>query len=121
MLERSTIFKIDGQAMYSPSSASVSMEDLEVTAERDANGYLHRQRARQGVRKVSFAYDAMTGEEAAELLEMLTPEFFNLTYCDPELGVHTIQCYCAKKDGEPYSAVLYGGLWRNVKFNCIER
>ena len=51
MLKQSEIYAIDSEALYEPSAVSVSMEDLEVSAERDANGYLHRERARQGVRK----------------------------------------------------------------------
>lgn len=54
MLKLSEIYAIDGEALYEPSAAPVSMEDLEISAERDANGYLHRERARQGARKVSF-------------------------------------------------------------------
>ena len=121
MLKTSEIYAINGQAIYEPSAAPVSMEDLEVTAERDANGYLHRERARQGVRKVSFTYEVMTQEELSETLKMLTAVYFNLTYLDPEKGIATIECYCSKKDGDLYSAFYYGGLWRNVKFNCVER
>lgn len=121
MLKQSEIYAIDGEALYNTSSVSVSMEDLEVSAERDANGYLHRERARQGVRKVSFTYEVMTQEELSETLKKLKPEYFHLTYLDPERGVTTIECYCSKKDSELYSAVYYNGLWRNVKFNCVER
>lgn len=121
MLQTSEIYKINGKAMPSPTAAAVNMEDLEVSAERDANGYLHRERARQGVRKVSFTYNVMTQEELSALLKMLTPVFFDLTYLDPIDGVKTIEAYCAKKDTELISAVLYNGLYRNVKFNCVER
>ena len=80
MLKQSEIYAIDGEALYNTSSVSVSMEDLEVSAERDANGYLHRERARQGVRKVSFTYEAMTQEELSQTLKRLKPEYYNLTY-----------------------------------------
>lgn len=121
MLKTSEIYKINSSELPEPSTSSVGMEDLEISAERDANGYLHRERAREGVRKVSFTYEVMTQEELSVVLKMLQPVYFDLTYLDPERGVSTIECYCAKKDGELYSALFYNGLWRNVKFNCIER
>lgn len=107
--------------MPSPSSASVSSTDLELDAYRDANGYTHRERARQGVRKVNFSYDVLDQEWMQKLLPLLRSEYFSLTYYDPEYGKHTIQAYCTTKDSELYSAVFYNGLWRNVQFNCIER
>lgn len=121
MLKKSEICKIDGWEMYEPSAISVGSEDLEISAERDANGYLHRERARQGVRKVSISYDAMTQEELSETLKRLQPVYIQLDYPDPERGVATIECYCAKKNSDLYSAIFYNGLWRNVKFNCVER
>lgn len=121
MSKLSEVFKINGKAIYEPSSFSVGMEDLELSAERTADGILHRERVRTGVRKVSIGYNTLTQEEISDLLPMLTPEFFSLTYPDPETGTATIECYCAKKDSELYSRIFYNGLWRNIKFNCIER
>lgn len=104
-----------------PQTYSVNMEDLETSAERTADGILHRQRARQGVRKLSFGYTVITQESYSKLLKMLKPEFINLQYFDPENGISTIECYCSTKQGELYGRYFYGGLWRNVTFNCIER
>ncbi len=121
MIELSNIYKIDGTPMPSPTAASVGIEDLETSAYRDAQGYLHRERAREGVRKVSFSYDALTQDEYSDLIDLLSPVYFDLTYYDPQLGAVTKECYCSKKEGNLYSAVLYNGLYRDVKFNCIER
>ena len=121
MVANSEIYSIGGYRLPSPTSASVSVEDLELSAYRDAIGRVHRERARQGVRKVSFSYDILTQEELSELLPHLSATFFRLTYLDPEYGKHTIECYCSQKSGDLYSAILYNGLWRNVQFNCIER
>lgn len=119
--ELSDIWEIDGKSMPTPQTYSVSMEDLEISAERTADGILHRQRARQGVRKVSFGYTAITQDAYSRLLKMLKPEFIDLQYLDPERGISTIECYCSTKGGELYNAYMYDGLWRNVTFNCIER
>ncbi len=121
MLELSEIWKIDGKSIFQPSGHIVSMEDLETSAERTADGILHRERARQGVRKVGFSYDLITQEELSQLIPMLAPEFIKLTYLDPEYGIHTIEAYCSRKQSELYSAVFYNGLWRAVQFNVIER
>ena len=121
LLPYSEIYKINGKPIFSPTSASVSIEDLETSAERTADGTLHRERARQGVRKISFTYDRLTQEEMQLLIPMLSPVFFELTYLDPEKGTNTITCYCASKSSDLYSAVFYDGYWMSVKFNCIEK
>ena len=121
MLPLSSIYKINGTPIPSPTEASVSIEDLEVDAYRTADGVLHRERARQGVRKVSFKYDILTQSEYASLLTQLSPLFFELTYLDPQRGASTIECYSSKKEGSLYSALLYNGLYRDITFNCIER
>lgn len=121
LLPYSEIYKINGKPIFSPTSASVSIEDLETSAERTADGTLHRERARQGVRKISFTYDRLTQEEMQLLIPMLSPVFFELTYLDPENGTNTITCYCASKSSDLYSAVFYDGYWMSVKFNCIEK
>lgn len=120
MAKKSTLCKIDGVAMPDPTAITVALEDLEASAERDATGRLHRERVRQGVRKVSFTYDVLAAEDYAALLALLAPAFFSLTYPDPT-GERTIEAYCAKKDGALVSGTLYGGCWRGVKMNCIER
>lgn len=120
-ITKSEIYVINGYKPPSPASASVSMTDLELSAERDANGYVHRERARQGVRTVSFSYDVLDQANVQKILAAMRPAFFSLTYLDPEYGKHTIQCYASKKDADPYSAIFFNGLWRNLKFNCIER
>ena len=121
LLPYSEIYKINGKPIFSPTSSSVSIEDLETSAERTADGTLHRERARQGVRKISFTYDRLTQEEMQLLIPMLSPVFFELTYLDPEKGTNTITCYCSSKSSDLYSAVFYGGYWMGVKFNCIEK
>lgn len=120
-LPLSNVWKIDGKAIFQPSTFSVSLEDLEVSAERTADGMLHRERARQGVRKVSLAYDAISQEQIAILIPKLEPVYFDLTYPDPQEGIKTIECYCSTKSAELYSLVFYNGLWRGLQFNCIER
>lgn len=57
MLKQSEIYAIDVEALCEPSATSVSMEDLEVSAVRDANGYLHRERARQRRRPLRYQDD----------------------------------------------------------------
>ena len=116
----SEVYKIDGVAMPGPTAVSVSREDLETEAYRDAAGRLHRDRARAAVRKVSFTYDLLDQEELLALTRMLSPVFFQLTYLDAE-GARTIEAYCAKLPAELLSSAHYGGLWRGVKFSCIER
>lgn len=116
----SDILKIDGVPLLSPTSYSVSMEDLELNSARTADGILHRDYARKGMRKVSLSYEVLTQQEMEELLPLVQKDSFQLTYQDPQYGVHTITCYCAAQGGQLSNAVLYQGLYHSVTLDCIQ-
>ena len=117
----STVFKIDGDPIYEPSSALVSIEPIHGEGSgRTEDGTMHTEIISLGKRKIEIRYNVLTQDELSTLLGKITKQYYNFTYQDPKDGVKTIECY-----GTPVTQDLYGlfynGLWQNVSFSCIER
>jgi hypothetical protein len=123
MRKLSTVWKINGQAIYTPDvDTKVEIESLVgESSGRTDDGIMHIDWIRTQIRKVYIKYSAMTKEEMAFMLNLVQGKEYTLTYEDPILGVNTINCYTSNSSAELYSAVLHNGLWRNVTFNCIEK
>lgn len=118
----SDTWKINGRPIYEPSQdTQIDYESLSAEGSgRNANGIMKNKFIRSLITKVSFTYPALTSEQVGEILSLVQGQEFDLTYPDPIYGVRTIHCYCATSGTKIYSSVLYGGLHRDVKFNCIE-
>ncbi len=123
MRKLSTIYKINGQAIYDPDfDAQVDLDSLVGEGSgRTDDGIMHIEWIRPEIRKVYIKYSALTDAEIADILSKVQGKEYTLTYKDPILGIHTIDCYTSNSSALLYSAVLYNGLWRNVTFNCIEK
>lgn len=123
MRQLSAVWKINGQAIYTPDiDTKVEIESLVgESSGRTDDGIMHIDWIRPEIRKVYIKYSAMTKEEMAFMLNLVQGKEYTLTYEDPILGVNTINCYTSNSSADLYSAVLYNGLWRNVTFNCIEK
>jgi hypothetical protein len=123
-LPDSNIWKIDGVPIPSPSSFSLQSEHLQSSGERTADGILHKETVRYNVvAGASFSYDVISQEQMQEILDLVSQEkeYFELTYFDFRKGIRTITCYSNSISAELYNAVLYNGLWTDLKFTCIER
>lgn len=123
MRQLSTVWKINGQAIYTPDiDTKVEIESLVgESSGRTDDGIMHIDWIRTEIRKVYIKYSAMTKAEMAFILNLVQGKEYTLTYEDPILGVNTINCYTSNSGAELHSAVLFNGLWRNITFNCIEK
>ncbi len=116
-------YRISGTAIPDPSKATVSINPLhgEATGRTD-DGTMHTELISTGKRKVELSYDAIPTEQLSAICRLLMVQYFTFSYPDdPVEGAKTIECYGPTISQELYSGVLYNGLWRNVKFSCIER
>lgn len=120
----SETWKINGKPIYAPDpDTSISRTKLaDENSGRSDDGMMHINYIRTGMHKVEIKYSALSAEEWKYMLDLLdeSPEEMALTYLDPQNGVSTIRCYSGDDAGSLYSSVLYGGLYRNCTFNCIE-
>lgn len=118
----SDLYKINGQPIYAPDrGCKVQFESGAAEGSGRTDDFvMHITWVRRIMRKVYMTYSAMTDEEIAFILDKVQGKEYTLTYKDPILGIHTINCYTANSEMDLWSGVYLGGLWRNVTFNCIE-
>lgn len=122
-MRMSDLWKVNGYPIPEP-SYDLAFEYTSLSAEgsgRRADGYMHNVFVRTRLAKVSIRYAALTKEALSYILDLVQGREFELTYPDPLSGTtRTMTCICAESRGKYYSAVLYGGLYRDVTFNCVE-
>lgn len=120
----SGLYKIGSTAIPDPSSVKASISPLQGEATgRTDDGIFHSEIISLGKRKLILQYDVLPKNQMNVLISLLMQQYFNFTYPDDmeESGSKTIECYGVPLEADLYSGVLYGGLWRNLKFSCIER
>jgi len=117
----SSIYKINNVAIPEPSECSVDVYPLHgEDSGRTADGKMHTT-VISVKRKVDLTYKYISQSELSTLLTKLNVQYYNLTYRDPIDGAKAIECYGTDLTQVMHHAVLYNGLWRDVKISCIER
>lgn len=118
----SDTWKINGTPIYEPSlDTEITYESLSAEGSgRNAQGVMKNKFVRERITKVGIKYGALTSEQVGFIIGLVQGKSFALTYPDPMNGIRTIQCYCATSSTKLYTSVLYGGLHRDITFNCIE-
>lgn len=114
-------FSVNGTAIPDPSSFSGKESDLDTMGERDATGYLHRNRVATK-HPLSLEYANMPWEVIKTLCPLLMTDKFTFVYPNPfsSSGTTTIEAYAGDRD---FSAVWMptDGVWiGNLKVSIIE-
>ena len=113
-------FKVESKAIPDPSSFSGKESDLDSMGERDAKGYLHRNRVATK-HPLSLEYKNISWDTILEISALLKKAKFKFTYPDPwNGGSKTITAYVGDRD---FTAVWSpeGKEWiGNLKFSVIE-
>ena len=119
-------FAINGVAIPDPSSYSYASQSLDVSAERDTTGLLHRKMVETKY-NVSFSWNAMDYPTATSILQAVAGESFTLTFPCPEIpysqngGLYTGKYYCGDRKVEVLKAQGTKDLWIvSMSFDCIE-
>lgn len=116
------MIKINGVKMPTPTSFSVTISDISSeNSKRNARGDMLIDRVTTK-RKIEMEWEYITLEDMSLTLKLVKDIFFLVEYPDPEegklitktfyVGDRTIPMYYIR-DGRP--------IWKNVKFNFIER
>jgi hypothetical protein len=112
--------KINGVDLPSPSEYAVGIQDIS-KAERNANGTMIIERVATK-RKIELSWKYLDKDQLAQVLNAVSPVFFEVTYIDPQdNGIMTGTFYCGDrkcgmldyKNGVPR--------YKDVQFNLIER
>ena len=114
-------FKINGTAIPDPAAFSGKESDLDTLGERDATGYLHRNRVATK-HPLNLEYKNIYWSQIQEICSLMTADKFQFTFPDPfsATGTTTIDAYVGDRD---FTSVYNptGGIWiGNLKFSVIE-
>ena len=111
---------LNGTDMPPPASFSVVLQDLDSdSTKRNEQGVLQRDRVRQGVRKLSCKWTALSFSDAAMVLGATVPDAFNATYIDPATGGYRSATVYVGDRSSDMQATATGQRW-NISFDLIE-
>lgn len=113
-------FSVDGIPIPDPSVFTGAESDLDTMGERDATGYLHRNKVATKY-PLKLEYSNISWDTIMEICPLLRKAKFRFTFPSPFLGgFQTIDAYVGDRDFEcvwkPYGSVGVG----NLKFSVIE-
>lgn len=87
---------------------------------RTLDGEMHRKRI-TSKRKMSVTCKRMTTDQIQALCAALAPEYVDVTYLDPELGVVTKTFYSSQLTSAVWGCVGETTYWDNAQFSLIEK
>ena len=113
-------FALNGLAIPDPTGFSGAESDLDTMGERDATGYLHRNKVATKY-PLKLEYSNVPWEWIMDLCPMLRHDKFQFTFPDPFNGGHsTIDAYVGDRDFEAVWAPEGGIYIGTLKFSVIE-
>lgn len=114
------LIKINGVDIPSPSSYNVGIYDIS-EAERNANGTIIIERIATK-RKIELGWNMLTQNETSRLLSLVSEIFFSVEYSDPQSGGNKAGVfYCGDRSAPMVSFANGNPIYKDVKFNLIER
>ena len=108
------MIRINGVEMPSPTVFGVGISDIsseDMLIDRVATK-----------RKIELSWDFISFEDMSKLLKLVKDVFFKVSYPDPQEGYIITKTFYVG-DRNTYVAVVKDGkpVWKDVKFNLIER
>ena len=116
-------FKVNGRPLPDPSGFSGETSDLDVSAERDATGLLHRDRVATKI-PVQLTYTNITWDMCQAILSLVNVSSFSFTFPDPNTGALRTGTYYV--GNRKWDAVWLpagensAGWYANLSFSVIE-
>ena len=115
--------KVNNVSLKDPATYKPSIQDIDASANRNAAGYLCRDRVAVK-RKLELTWNALTAAEMATLLSAVTDQFFSCTYIDPLTATwRTCQMYVGDRSTSAayYNASTGAYIYDSLSMNFIER
>lgn len=114
-------FKIGETALPDPASFSGKESDLDTMGERDATGYLHRNRVATK-HPMNVEWKNVPWGKIQEMCGLMMSDKFTFSYPNPfsATGVTTIQAYAGDRDFTAVWSPQYGEWVGNLKVSIIE-
>lgn len=113
-------FAVNGIPIPDPSVYTGAESDLDTMGERDATGYLHRNRVATK-HPLKIEYQNISWDTIMTICPLLREDKFRFTFPDPfDGGMRTIDAYVGDRDFECVWKPLNGVSIGNLKFSVIE-
>ncbi|EJW14280.1 hypothetical protein M5X00_31810 [Paenibacillus alvei] len=114
------MIKVNGVDLPTPSDYNVGIQDIS-KAERNARGTMIIERIATK-RKLELAWKYLTKEQLQQVLNAVSPVFFNVEYLDPQTGSRRSGSFYAGDRTVGAMDYINGNIrWKDIKFNVIER
>jgi hypothetical protein len=115
-----SLIRINGADIPAPSDYSVGIQDIS-KAERNANGTMIIERVATK-RKIELSWKYLDKDQLAQVLNAVSPVFFEVTYVDPQdNGIMTGTFYCGDRKCGMLDFKNGAPRYKDVQFNLIER
>lgn len=113
---------INGVQVAAPDTYTVTIADLDSSANRSGNGTLFRDRVAVK-RTIEMSWLFLEATELSVLLTNVSSVFFPVTYLDPQLGSYTTGTFYVSDRPAGVAVRNADGsyLWRDVSMSLIER
>lgn len=114
-------FLVNGVACPCPSQFGWSLSDISASdSGRTEDGLMHKNRIGQK-EKIQLSWNAPKPDKASTILQMFSPEYFDVTYRSPLTNsVVTKTFYRGDQSASTYWW-CNGGLFESISFDIIER
>jgi hypothetical protein len=114
------LITIEGVALPTPSDYNVGIMDIS-KAERNARGNMIIERITTK-RKIEISYSFLTASELADVLQAISPVYYDVTYLDPQTGGNrTASFYCGDRSVGMLDFTDGVARYKDVKFDLVER
>lgn len=114
------MLKINGVDIPTPSDFKVGIMDIS-KAERNARGTMIIERVATK-RKLEIGYNFMKKETLSQLLNIISPVFFEVEYIDPQTNQHRTGTFYVGDRAVSALDYINGNIrYKDVEFNLVER
>lgn len=112
------MIQIDGVDMPDPSTFKIKEADLDSSdTKRNEEGYIQRDRIRQGIRTITLEWRGLTGSDATKVIKAVSPASFVVSFPDTD-GRKSVRMYAGDRTKECINTGI-GPRW-NVSFDNVE-
>jgi len=117
-----TMMKVDGVYIKTPSTFTWSINEVSASsAGRTSDGLMHKERVTRK-RKIVLAWNGVSRDEAAEILNAFSPEYFKVTYYDPLAQKNQTRTFYAGDQTAPVKTwTVNNKVYEQISFDIIER
>jgi hypothetical protein len=114
------LLRINGVDLPTPSEYNVGIMDLS-QAERNVRGDMIIERIATK-RKIELEWAFLTGAQYSQILNLVDPVFFSVTYFDPKDNANKTGTFYVGDRQAPMMRFQNGvASWKDIKFSLIER